>query len=104
MEICQRRASRKAKPGRRFGQGFNSFSLLFCLDSDSDLVSDLDLDLDLDSDPDLDFHFDSDLYLGSDLYLNSDLYLDSDLYLACDSVYFSYQTNIELNFVCSLTV
>ena len=83
---------RKAKPGRRFGQGFNSFSLLFCLDSDSDLVSDLDLDLDLDSDPDLDFHFDSDLYLGSDLYL------------ACDSVYFSYQTNIELNFVCSLTV
>ena len=41
MEICQRRASRKAKPGRRFGQGFNSFSLLFCLDSDSDSDSEI---------------------------------------------------------------
>ena len=51
MEICGRRMSRKAKPGRRFGQGFNySYTFLFSwfgLGLDSDLDSGLYLDLDL---------------------------------------------------------
>ena len=46
-DMSKESVERKAKPGRRFGQGFN-YSIIFFFSLDSDSDSDLYLDLDLD--------------------------------------------------------